>query len=145
MLGFEDEDLGSSPGWWAATVASYCLNRLVELPKCLSSKPSERRDAQQCTYQVRTDERKGRQSGIFQWTYELENSVDGRSLSSFSLRRVRPRPCSTACGHRMAHRKWKETKQQPGTAGPGNMLGWCLVSFHFLWSILCPQAVDRAS
>ena len=34
-----------------------------------------------------------------------------------------------------AHRKWKETKQQPGTAGPGYMLGCCLVSFHFLWSI----------
>ena len=41
----------------------------------------------------------------------------------------------------MAHRKWKETKQQPGTAGPGNMLGSCLVSFHFLWAILCLQAV----
>ena len=36
----------------------------------------------------------------------------------------------------MAHRKWKETKQQPGTAGPGNMLGCCLVSFLFLWAIL---------
>ena len=41
----------------------------------------------------------------------------------------------------MANRKWKETKQLPGTAGPGNMLGSCLVSFHFLWAILCPQAV----
>ena len=48
---------------------------------------------------------------------------------------------TTACGHRMAHRKWKETKQQPGTAGPDNMLGCCLVSFHFLWAILCWQAV----
>ena len=48
----------------------------------------------------------------------------------------------TACGHRMAHRKWKETKLQPGTAGPRNLLGCCLVSFHILWSILCPQAVD---
>ena len=38
----------------------------------------------------------------------------------------------TACGHRMAYRKWKETKVQPGTAGPGNMLGCCLISFHFL-------------
>ena len=47
----------------------------------------------------------------------------------------------TACGHWIAHRIWKEIKQQPGTAGPGNMLGWCLVSFHFLWVILCPQAV----
>ena len=42
---------------------------------------------------------------------------------------------------RMAHRKWKEIKQQPRTAGPGNMLGCCLLSFHFLWAILCPQAV----
>ena len=30
---------------------------------------------------------------------------------------------------------------QPGTAGPGNSLGCCLISFHFLWAILCPQAV----
>ena len=38
----------------------------------------------------------------------------------------------------MAHRKWKETKQQPsllpGPAVPG--------SVHFLWAILCPQAVQ---
>ena len=48
----------------------------------------------------------------------------------------------TACGHRMAHRKWRDIKLQPGTAGPGNMLGSCLVSFHILWANLCPQAVD---
>ena len=35
----------------------------------------------------------------------------------------------------MMHRKWKETKQQPGTAGPGNILGCCLVSLHFLCDI----------
>ena len=39
------------------------------------------------------------------------------------------------CTGRMAHRKWKEAKQLPGTAGPGNMLGCCLISFHFLWAI----------
>ena len=33
---------------------------------------------------------------------------------------------------RMAHRIWRETKHEPGTAGPGNMLGCCLISFHFL-------------
>ena len=49
---------------------------------------------------------------------------------------------STACGHRRTHRIWKETKQQPGTSGPGNMLGCCLFSFHILWAILCPQAVQ---
>ena len=42
----------------------------------------------------------------------------------------------------MAKRKWKETKHQPGTAGPGNMLHCCLVSFHFLWAILCLHPVQ---
>ena len=35
----------------------------------------------------------------------------------------------------MAHMKWKEALQLPGTAGPGNMLGCCSISFHFLWAI----------
>ena len=35
----------------------------------------------------------------------------------------------------MAHRKWKEAKQLPGRAGPGNMLGCSLISFHFLLAI----------
>ena len=35
----------------------------------------------------------------------------------------------------MAHWKWKEAKQLPGTAGPGNMLGCSLIFFHFLWAI----------
>ena len=26
-------------------------------------------------------------------------------------------------------------KKLPGTAGPGNMLGCCLIYFHFLWAI----------
>ena len=42
---------------------------------------------------------------------------------------------------RMAHRIWKETKQQPGTAGPGNMPGCCLVSSHFLWAVLSTSTV----
>ena len=37
---------------------------------------------------------------------------------------------------RIAHRIWKETKQHPCKAGPDNMLGSCLVSFHFLLAIL---------
>ena len=49
-LGFEDEDLGSSPGWWAATVAIYCPSRPGELPKFVSSKPSERPDAPLCSF-----------------------------------------------------------------------------------------------
>ena len=38
---------------------------------------------------------------------------------------------------RMVHRIWKETKQQPG-----NMLGCCLVSFHFLFAILSTSTVQ---
>ena len=32
-LGFVDLDLGSSPGWWAATVGTNCPSRMVEHPK----------------------------------------------------------------------------------------------------------------
>ena len=35
----------------------------------------------------------------------------------------------------------QETKQQQGTAVTANILGCCLVSFHFLWAILWPQPV----
>ena len=38
-LGWVDLDFGSSPGWWAATVATYCPNRMVEHPKSKSSQP----------------------------------------------------------------------------------------------------------
>ena len=39
------------------------------------------------------------------------------------------------CTEWMSHRKQKDTKQQPGTAGPGNILGCCLVSLCFLCDI----------
>ena len=52
---------------------------------------------------------------------------------------------TTACGYRIAHRKGKETKQQPGTAGPGNMLGCSLISFHFLWAIHPIRPVQKQS
>ena len=45
----------------------------------------------------------------------------------------------------MAYRKWKESKQQPGTAGPGNILGCCLDYFHFLWPIHPIRPVHRWS
>ena len=41
----------------------------------------------------------------------------------------------------MADRKWKETKQQPSMLPGPAVPGCSLVSFHFLWAILCPQAV----
>ena len=36
---FVDLDLGSSTGWWAATVATYCPSRPGELPRFLFTKP----------------------------------------------------------------------------------------------------------
>ena len=33
QLGWVDSDLGGSPGWWAATVATYCPSRMVEHPE----------------------------------------------------------------------------------------------------------------
>ena len=38
-LGWVDLDLGSSPGRWAATVATYCPGRVVEHPKSKSTQP----------------------------------------------------------------------------------------------------------
>ena len=38
-LGWVDLDLGSFPGWWAATVATYCPSRMVEHPKSKSTQP----------------------------------------------------------------------------------------------------------
>ena len=38
-LGWFDLDLGSPPGWWAATVATYCPGRVAEHPKSKPTKP----------------------------------------------------------------------------------------------------------
>ena len=42
----------------------------------------------------------------------------------------------------MAQRKWREIKQQPSMLPGPAVPGCSLVSFHFLWAILCPQAVQ---
>ena len=63
----------------------------------------------------------------------IEQSYTKVMLAMYNASRT-PKICLvTACGHRIAHRKKKEIKLQPGTAGPGNRLDCCLVSFHFLW------------
>ena len=45
----------------------------------------------------------------------------------------------------MSHRKQKETKQQPVTAGPGNILGCCLVYLSFLCDIHSIHSVFNIS
>ena len=42
---------------------------------------------------------------------------------------------------RMAHRKWKETKQQPSMLPGLAVPDCCFVSFHFLWAILWTHTV----
>ena len=51
-LGWVDLNLGSSPGWWAATVATYCPSRMVEHPKSKSTEPSPSGDGLPCTVNV---------------------------------------------------------------------------------------------
>ena len=52
LQGFVDLDLGSSPGWWAAIVATYCPSRMVEHPKSKSTKPCARTPGSRCTAMV---------------------------------------------------------------------------------------------
>ena len=66
--------------------------------------------------------------------------VSEKSLVAFFFKNCLWSEC-TVLVLMMAHRIWKETKLQPGTAGPGNMLGSCLFSFHFLWTILSTSTV----
>ena len=47
-LGWVDLHLGSSPGWWADTEATYCPSRMVEHPKSKSTQPSPSPDAPDC-------------------------------------------------------------------------------------------------
>ena len=47
----------------------------------------------------------------------------------------------TVLVRRMAHRKWKEIKQQPSILPGPAVPGCCLVYFHFLWAILSSSTV----
>ena len=63
-----------------------------------------------------------------------QNRPKSGTVTVFQMSQI-PFQYSTGRMGWIAHRKWKEIKQQPGTARPGNLLGCCLLSFHFLWSI----------
>ena len=38
-MGWVNSELQSSPGWWVATVATFCPSRLVQHPKSKSTQP----------------------------------------------------------------------------------------------------------
>ena len=50
-LGWVDLDLVSSPGWWAATAATYCPSRMVEHSKSKSTQPTDKPPAPPCSVQ----------------------------------------------------------------------------------------------
>ena len=62
----------------------------------------------------------------------LKHGRDLVPTFSFGENFVYDQLVSTVRVDSLPHRKWREIQQQPGTAGPGNMLGCCLISFHFL-------------
>ena len=70
--------------------------------------------------------------------HSLSHSTLARQ-STWSVEERRAR----SCGHRMAHRKWEETKQLPSMLTGPAVPGSCLVSIHFLLAILCPQAAHQ--
>ena len=49
LPGWVDLYLWSSPGWWAATVATYCPSRMMEHPKSKSTQPSNQPPSPPCT------------------------------------------------------------------------------------------------
>ena len=51
--------------------------------------------------------------------------------------------CTTVLVLRMAHRKWKETKQLPSMLPGPAVPGSCLVYFHVLWTILSTSTVQQ--
>ena len=61
--------------------------------------------------------------------------LPGMPRSLWIFKTLTNRNYCTACGHRMAHRKWKETKRQPSLLPGPAVPGCCLVTFHFLWAI----------
>ena len=63
-----------------------------------------------------------------------------------AIKNKRPDQCNlrwivTVLVLRMAHRKWKEFKQQPSMLPGSAVPGSCLVSFYFLWAILSTSTV----
>ena len=78
--------------------------------------------------------KEGRMGGMVNYVPDLGFVTLGLRESGCNYANFHPGSCTGRMGW-MAHRKWKEAKKLPGTAGPGNMLGCCLFFFHFLWAI----------
>ena len=83
-------------------------------------------------------------SALLYGQFSLEKTMTLQAGSNVSDIMICSKKCSTdtVLVLRMAHRIWKETKQEPGTAGPGNMLGCCLNYFNFLCAILSTSTVQ---
>ena len=85
--------------------------------------------------------------GFSNETYADSNGEEGPTYleeASETTTEMPPEPGTLpgARGHRMAHRKWKETKQQPSMLPGPAVPGCCLVSFNFLCAIMWPHTVE---
>ena len=123
----------------------------VRLTSCLSiflcpSLPSSMNHTTIICHKTRRTDGKRRRRLSFRHLIPLILSRRKICLMMLRGRRVRTleignRSTRTVLVLRMAHRKWKEFKQQPsmlpGSAVPGS---W-LVSFYFLWAILSTSSV----
>ena len=80
-------------------------------------------------------------SGEYECQVAHHGDMEDEMAMIFSVQVLGERFCDsfTVLVLRMAHRIWKETKQQPGLLPGPAVPGCCLVSFQFLWAILCPM------
>ena len=65
----------------------------------------------------------------------------GKRIFQFPLTVAQIYRSSTVLVLRMAHRKWKETKQKPSMLSGPAVPGCCLIFFHILWVILSTSTV----
>ena len=76
------------------------------------------------------------------FVYRGATSSDARLCHRFLWKFHWPMGHTTVRVDSLPHRKWREIQQQPGTAGPGNMLGCCLIFLHFLLGKLSTRTVQ---
>ena len=94
--------------------------------------------------------RDGRESGQMDWWakeptgVQKMNQMVGIPTTIYNRTSPQPQnkwPVSTVCGHRLAHRKWKEIKQQPSML-PGPALSGCMQLSFSPFPVGHPMSAD---
>ena len=96
MLYFVDINLGSSPGSWAATAASYCPSRPGELPKLTATEYRNQGDGSPCTKVFHSTR---------QWSFvDMDTHLGPVRQGLWAARTVDQLPSSSLC-RRQAHNR----------------------------------------